>query len=88
MRLKHFTIAGLFILVPMLYIHSSKLSQSQGDERENVSGNNDFTEREKRDIKIPTAGLFGETYNITIDFSKLKRNEWCYPLHNGHGISP
>lgn len=88
MRLKHFTIAGLFILVPMLYIHSSKLSQSQGDERENVSGNNDFTEREKRDIKIPTAGLFGETDNITIDFSKLKRNEWCYPLHNGHVISP
>lgn len=88
MILKHLAVAGLFVLVPMLYIHSSKLTQRALDEKANASDNNDFTEREKRDIKIPTAGLFEQTDNITIDFSKLRRNEWCYPLHNGRVISP
>jgi len=88
MNLKHLAIAGLFVLIPILYIHSSKLAQRTFDERENVSENNDFTEKEKRDIKIPTVGLFEQSDNIIIDFSKLKRDDWCYPLHNGRVISP
>lgn len=48
----------------------------------------DFTEREKNVVAVPTKGLFDESDKIVVDFSKISRKDWCYPMKNGRVISP
>ena len=48
----------------------------------------DFTERERNVVAVPTRGLFDETDKIIVDFSKINRKDWCYPMKNGRVISP
>ena len=90
MTFKHLTIAGLFVLVPALCLHSSRKAATSPEDGKTgaVVKNGDFTERETRDVKVPTTGLFDNSNNITIDFSKLSRKDWCYPLDDGRLISP
>ena len=87
MKLRHLTLLGLLVIAPTLYLHSSKQYSALSDDNQ-VTYNENISDKEQRDIKIPTSGLFDETDKITIDMSKLSRNDWCYPLHNGRVISP
>ena len=52
-----------------------------------TDNNNDFTEREKNVVSIPTKGLFDGKGQVSIDLSKIHRGDWAYPMKNGKVIS-
>ncbi len=89
MNIKHFTLAGFILLLPALYLHSSRATASGRPATSNdVTLKDEISDRDQQHIQVPTTGLFDEESQITIDLSTLGRNDWCYPMRNGRVISP
>lgn len=89
MNIKQIALIGL--LLTSFTVHTRSVGV-KGSNEPPISTENlpdkDFTETEKQNVHVTTPSMFDGTNVITIDLSKLKRDEWCYPLHEGKLISP
>jgi murein DD-endopeptidase MepM/ murein hydrolase activator NlpD len=88
MTIQQVSIVGLFVIAAAVNTYSFPTRGPKNTSRPDISLKNEFSENEKRVIKIATPGLFEENDRVTINLSELSRNEWCYPLRNGRVISP
>lgn len=88
MTIQQVSIVGLFVLAAAVNSYSFPKSAANTMSRPDISLKSEFSENEKRVVKIATPGLFDESDRVTINLSDLSRNEWCYPLRNGRLISP
>lgn len=91
MKIHHLLSICLMFIAP-IGNHINALSSRVGKAKAAVSSmqkeDDDYTAREKNVVACPTTGLFSNDDKITIDFSKIGRNDWCYPMNNGRIISP
>lgn len=90
MRIHHLLLASSLIVggPALSIVHATKVAKAKTTVIQSKDGEDDFTQREKAVVACPTSGLFDDKDQIVIDFSKLSREDWCYPMKNGRVISP